>query len=93
MDAELPVSDRLDLEVAYDGFSKRRARRALKPLEREIVGRILFDVLHEAAGTRHHPHSLDNLSFQCGMHGIRLDEDELAIIRNVMHVIDPRGEL
>jgi hypothetical protein len=85
---ELPVSEDLDLEHAYDGGSKRRPRRALKPLERDILCRIIDDIISELRQEQH----LNALMFCSGKGGIRMHAPEIPILVNIRNNINPRPE-
>jgi hypothetical protein len=76
----------LDLTTAYDGMSKRRQRRALKPLERDILTRILTDILGELRESR----DLDSLMFASRKRGIRLNAEEVPLLLSIRDAIDPR---
>lgn len=79
MKNELPINLELDLNHAYDGSSKRRPRRALYPLERDILCRIITDLL---AVWRHDEEPVK----------IRWNLDEIPILVNIRDAIDPRND-
>lgn len=87
----------LDLEHAYDGLSKRRPSRALKPLERDILCRILVDIIGQLRSHGQERHdglavNLDDLMFACNQHGIRLHRHEVTMLIEIQKVIDPRSD-
>lgn len=87
---ELPVAvpSPCSMDTAYDGGSKCKPRRALKPLERDILCRVLGDILREI---RKHQ-DLDSLMFDCGEHGIRMSEFEVNVLYNIRGIINPRPD-
>ena len=83
---ELPVSEDKDLDHAYDGGSDTPPTRDLRPLERELVVRVISDVIHHLHRNLGALTSLDAVP-------IRLyDQDEYNILVNVRNVIDPRRD-
>lgn len=82
------MTDQLDLSTAYDGVSKRRPRRALQPLERDILCRIIQDIMHELRATG----NLDSLMFARRRGGIRMDANEVLILADIYRAINPRPD-
>jgi hypothetical protein len=87
----------LDLEHAYDGLSKRRPRRALKPLERDILCRVLDDIVgHLRTHGTPYPNgvevNVDDLMFACEKHGIRMYAHEVRMLIEIRDVINPRSD-
>jgi hypothetical protein len=80
--------DVIDTSVAYDGSSKRRPRRALSPLERDILCRILDDIFHELRATN----NLDSLQFVRDRGGIRMYAHEIPMLVSVRKAISPRPD-
>lgn len=78
-----------DLSVAYDGGSRRRMRRSLQPLEREIIVRIIADIF--GAARRAHREGKDPMLALDAV-PIRMDGDELPLLQGIQVVLDPRGE-
>jgi hypothetical protein len=76
-----------NLDEAYDG-SKRPQTRELKPLERDILTRILNDIFHELRETQ----SLDSLMFVRQHGGIRMDAAEVPLLIEVRDVLNPRED-
>lgn len=73
-----------DADLAYDGWSNEPQKRALTGRERDILSRILFDILttQEAGGDR-----LDHLR-----RAIRIDPAETARLGEMRFVLDPRND-
>lgn len=76
----------IDHSTAYDGMSKCRQRRALTPLERDILTRILNDIF----GQLRREKSLDSLQFIEGVGAIRMDVEEIPILVSIRDAINPR---
>lgn len=94
-------------DTAYDGISKRRSRRALKPLERDILVRIIGEILYEVEYVSRREGrttirfrdenetcgmDLGGLIFLCGQHILRLDMEEIQILRDIRKAINPRPD-
>jgi hypothetical protein len=75
----------LDDDLAYDG-SNRPQDRPLTARERDILTRILFDILHEL----HRSQSLSSLMFIDGQGGIRMDNTEIQSLIEMRNILDPR---
>lgn len=75
------------MSVAYDGYSKRRQTRKLQPLERDILTRVLSDILHVLRRTN----DINALCFVDGNGFIRLDPDEVKILVDLRAILDPRS--
>lgn len=73
-----------EADRAYDGWSNEPQKRALTGRERDILSRILFDILaaQEAGGDR-----LGHL-----MRAIRIDPAETARLAELRFVLDPRND-
>jgi YD repeat-containing protein len=74
-------------QLAYDGSSRRQSRR-LTPRERDILTRILRDIVSELRRSG----DLDSLWFIEGNGGIRMEPSEVPIIVDLLGVLTPRYE-
>ncbi len=74
-------------ELAYDGSNKPQSRE-LTARERDILTRILNDILHVLRKTR----SLDSLNFMDGQGFIRMGLEEVPKLVEIRRVIDPRED-
>lgn len=80
------MSEPVDHSTAYDGMSKKRQKRALTPLERDILTRILSDIIYQIRCEG----NLDSLQFIDGKGGIRMEPEEIPILVSIRKIIDPR---
>lgn len=75
------------LDEAFDGECEPQ-RRELRALERDVLCRLLEDVLGQV---RRHQ-SLDALVWADGPGGVRLDAWEVPLLLNVVEALSPRSE-
>lgn len=75
----MKLTGELDHSVAYDGLSKRPQDRELTPLERDILTRILGDILHSVREGRGAPVRVHNVQ-------------ELELLADLQRVLDPRED-
>lgn len=93
------MTDWREDQLAYDGQS-RPQERELTPRERDILTRILSDIIlqiHRVAVNDGHlsivtTQNLDELMFANRLGGIRMDLHEVETIVNLREVLTPREE-
>lgn len=89
---EVRVPEPCSLDRAFDG-EREPQRRELRALERDVLCRLLGDVLHRVRETR----DLDSLVWAdhrsgVGTGGVRLDAWEVPLLLNLVEVLQPRSE-
>lgn len=84
---EVTVPAPCSLDEAFDGEAEPQ-RRELRALERDVLCRLLSDVLYQVRLHR----TLDALTFDPGPGGVRLEAWEVPLLENVWEALQPRSE-